>query len=212
MDTFDIFAVNAMLFSVLSMMAGIILQFSLKVKTDPDIMYEESSDALNENMYKMTIECNKFQPYHIHTYGLIEQALCSVLGIDNRGIIEVFYVAKMNFQIYIYLELRRSVMAKEFDAIEITPQKQVPLSKLTNIGEEGNDLNEMLKREITKRLNIRVGKKRIQVNSSQQAAPGEAIPMKSVSDMNISVEQISEKLSEQINSASSSKMSTLELV
>ena len=213
-DSFDIFAANAMLFSVLSIMIGVFQQVSriFKMKDSSIAAYnklppdsEESATIdtptgqdNNNNMYKMTINCDKFKQYHIHTSKLIETALCHILGIDDAGQIEVFYSAFMNYNIYVYLQLSSKSVAS-FDSIN----QRMLKSNFEKIGIEGDDRNEMFKQEIIDGLKIRVGKKRIQVSDLEgqrqsQIQPG-AQTFKLVSKMSVTIEEMSAKMTQQIN-------------
>ena len=185
-----------MLFSILSAALGTLQQISRKMKirysSGSSNMYKDNYDGNNNNMYKMTINCDKFETHHIHIYNLIENILCYILKIDDTytSIIEVFYITSTNHDIFIYLQLSSSKINVLFGSVN----QQSLKSNLEKIGIETHETSEMLKQELIESLNLKVGKKRIQVNE-----PGKIPSFKLVSKMDVSIDTISVKMAQQIN-------------
>ena len=73
------------------------------------------------------------------------------------------------------------------------------ISKLNQIGEEGHKLNELFKQELLKGLNIKVGRKSVQIDNPQQPGTKTTIV---VSDTVVLIEPASKKLSLQVRSVS----------
>ena len=96
----DIFVFSAMLFSVLSAMVSISQQlrnrtiyngshFDLCGNYKPETVKRFYN---KKKTFKMKIECENLRKEHRYTHKLLEDIICSTLGIDNYGNIEVFYI------------------------------------------------------------------------------------------------------------------------
>ena len=101
----------------------------------------------------MQMECEKLKSYHQYTHKMIEQSMCYVLGIDNTGNIEVFYIVSAGNAIVVYIQ----VSEVEIDTNNMN--KNGLLSTISEFGAEGSSLNEALKQELNQRLNLNAAAK-----------------------------------------------------
>ena len=66
---------------------------------------DDSNDVVTTTTYKVEIKCDKFKTYHKYTHKLIGHCICSALGIDDIGNIEVFYVISAHKAIVCYVQV-----------------------------------------------------------------------------------------------------------
>lgn len=179
----DVFAGSAMLFSLLSVIIGIFQQISRKMKSQASWWSADHNVVRINNhdqMYKMTIDCGTFRKYHIHCHSLLEKTICSVMGVDDNGWIEVFYTASAQDKIFCYFQVLKQPLLQLVASSEQENQGQILSAKIFQIGEPGHNLNTMFKEEFSKGL------------TSTKTA--------SVINMDVGVEYISQKLLNQMNS------------
>ena len=88
----DIFVFSAMLFSVLSALISVSQQMKHRTIYRGNAEEQVKIFYSKKTTFKMKIECEKFRRQHRYTHKLLEKIICSTLGIDNRGNIEVFYI------------------------------------------------------------------------------------------------------------------------
>ena len=55
--------------------------------------------------YKMKIEFSQFTRYHRYTHTLLTNVVCSVLGIDNVGNIEIYYIVAIRNGIVVHMNV-----------------------------------------------------------------------------------------------------------
>ena len=204
----DVFAVNAMIFSLISLMVGTFQQISHRLNdykytyttnagTDDDVV---KIDCTTKNVFKMTIEWNKLRKQHVYTYSLITDALCSTLKIDEE-MVQVFYIVQSPQQdkMYVYFALEPSPIFKLMVEDEHNSQQWKQLIvNLNQIGVQGDKLSEIFKQQIGKRLGIKLTTKQIKLNNTN-TQPGVHVQATTVVfDMNIKIENASKKMSQHI--------------
>ena len=144
-----------MFFSVCSATISLITSISNRFKYN--YLYSKSKKAKYyyrvKKSFKMQIECEKLKSYHQYTHEMIEKSMCYVLGIDNTGNIEVFYIVSAGDAIVVYVQ----VSEVEIDANNMN--KKGLLSTILEFGVAGSSLNEALKQELNQRLNLNVATK-----------------------------------------------------
>ena len=110
----------------------------------------------------MKIQCEQFQRYHMYTHHLIETTLCRVLGIDNTGNIEVFYILPIRHALVVYLQVSNinvhATAGNNIDNHKPTPtpenDKQTLFAKFETIAWENGSLNEAFKHDLSKKLRL----------------------------------------------------------
>ena len=196
-----------MLFSILSITVSIFQQISHKMEqfyVDNDKVHETNGnvvkiDCKNKNLFKMTIKWNKLKKHHTYIYSLIRKVLCLTLDIeDGVGWIKVLYIVSRTAQseIYVYFELVPPPMVKLM--IDDSQEEKVIANKLKLIGTQGDTLNEFFKQEIAKELKIKLKTKRIKLNTTSVNSQPGAQTTTVVSDMDVTIEPVSTKMSQQI--------------
>ena len=201
--SYDVFVMNAMLFSILSVFISLFHKISrdMHMRRSCDCGNISGDDKVvrikcrNENLFKMTIKWDKLKEQHGYVYSLIRQVLCLTVDIDDGiGWIEVIYIVlgAQTREMYVYFALERPPMMKLMtDNQDYEQEENKIMNKLKQIGKQGDRLNEFFKQEIAKGLKIKLKKKRIQINDNSQ--PGEPTT-KVVSDMDITIESASTKM------------------
>ena len=160
----DVFVISAMFFSVCSATISLITSISNRFKYN--YMYSKSKKAKYhyrvKKSFKMKIECDNLDSYHKYTHKMIEKSMCYVLGIDNTGNIEVFYIVSARNAIIVYMEISEVEIEKMVsNAISNANNmnKKGLLSTILEFGVEGSSLSEALKQEINQRLKLNVATK-----------------------------------------------------
>ena len=155
----DIFALNAMLFSVLSAMVSFSYEISRKSKaislsSDKRAKYFYRS----RKSYKMRIICEKLQSQHRYTHNLLTKIICHILGIDNVGNVQIFYTYNVRNAIIAYMEVSNVdfygnvVNVCVAELYDIEGKNDQLFNYINMIGVEGSVLNQALKQELRCRL------------------------------------------------------------
>ena len=161
----DIFVISAMLFSVVSVIFNLFYEISRQLKH----RYKSSTQSLcseSQRIYKIKILCEEIKSYHKYTHKLLAKLLCSVLGIDDSGNIQVFYIVGIRHGIIAHVEICTTNLDDDHDAtttIEKTkttgttdccPDKRQIFTRFERIGKKGDKLNEALKQELNNALQL----------------------------------------------------------
>ena len=181
----DIFVASAMFFSTTSAMISISQQVSRKMKQESEIHTSAKFFYRAKRTFKMKIECSKFERHHQYTHRLIEKTICSVLGIDNAGNIEVFYIIPIRHAIIAYMEVSNinidstgTVGNTNNNTMDgpggtgtvpsLSPgSKETVFVKLKRLATHGDVLNEAFKHDLSKKLRLFRTKRRSSKRLSQ---------------------------------------------
>ena len=161
-QSFDIFVISAFCFSCISIIFNLFYAISQRLKPQYKLSQQKQQQHQQQvygtqKVYKMKIVCEKLQSHHRYTHKVLTKSLCSVLGIDNCGDIEVFYVVSARQGIVAYIQvLNRKINSNTYtNTIEGDSSKLNKLSsRFLHISDPANPLNEALKQEINDHLKL----------------------------------------------------------
>ena len=114
--------------------------------------------------FKIKIECQNLKSYHKHTHKLLGKIICSTLGIDNRGNIEVFYVLSARQSLVAYLQISNA----NIDGSKASNSMSL-FSRFVQIGNDKESISESFKLSLNEYLRLNVEA----ANGSNMLAPGE---------------------------------------
>ena len=89
-----------MFFSVLSVMTSL-----THASTQTASKSSKSQGYNKRKIFKMKIECEKLKKHHKYTHKKVRKTICSTLGIDDNGSIQVFYIIPAHNSLVVYMEV-----------------------------------------------------------------------------------------------------------
>lgn len=163
--SFDIIVASTMLFSTISVFFSISQAMSRRL-TNKQFATNARFHYRTKEIYKMKIECVQFKTWHRYTHTLLTNTICNVLGIDNMGNVQVFYVVPMRQGIMVYMEISNIDMYMDYEsnkAKNTSNNTSNIFSKILEIGDNSNStLNEQFKQELNEKLHFELGQQIIE--------------------------------------------------
>ena len=155
----DIFVISAMLFSVMSVIFNLFYAISRQMKQRYKFASKQRLYYESKKVYKLKIECSKLESYHRYTHKLLQKLLCSVLGIDNSGNIEVFYIVPVRNGIIAHVQVlitkfdqHKTKTTRTANSTGANTDKAELFTRFEQVGKEGGELQEALKQELNNAL------------------------------------------------------------
>lgn len=143
-DNIDIFVINAMLFSTLSMIIHLLYSLSRRWK-------KNTSAADDVISVEMTIECSKMKKYHAYTHNVLTHAICSALKIDETGNIQVFYIVHKNTSLIAHIDISDQAQSLSQKRVNISTQESL-LKKIAEISVPGSMANQAFIQQLSESL------------------------------------------------------------